>query len=66
MYNNLGEPARVADALTKAFQLRDHASEREKLHIASAYYQLVTGEQEKAAQTFQEWIESYPRDACGV
>jgi serine/threonine protein kinase/tetratricopeptide (TPR) repeat protein len=64
MYNNLGEPARVADALTKAFQLRDHASEREKLHIASAYYQLVTGEQEKAAQTFQEWIESYPRDAA--
>ncbi len=62
MYNNLGQPARAAENLTKAFQLRDHASEREKLHIASSYYQLVTGEQEKAAETFQEWIGSYPRD----
>lgn len=63
MYSNLGQPSRSAEYLTKAFQLREHASEREKLHIASAYYQLVTGEQEKAAETFQEWIESYPRDA---
>jgi serine/threonine protein kinase/tetratricopeptide (TPR) repeat protein len=63
MYNNLGQPARTAEYLTKAFQLRDHASEREKLHIASSYYQLVTGEQEKAAETFQEWIGSYPRDS---
>ena len=62
MYNNLGQPSRAAEYLTKAFQLRDHASEREKLHIASSYYQLVTGEQEKAAETFQEWIDSYPRD----
>jgi len=63
MYSNLGQPSRSAEYLSKAFQLREHASEREKLHIASAYYQLVTGEQEKAAETFQEWIESYPRDA---
>ena len=62
MYSNLGQPSRAAEFLTKAFQLREHASEREKLHIASAYYQLVTGEQDKAAETFQEWIESYPRD----
>jgi tetratricopeptide (TPR) repeat protein len=63
MYNNLAQPTRAAENITKAFQLRDHASEREKLHISSTYYQFVTGEQEKAAQTFQEWIESYPRDA---
>ncbi|MGC1685742.1 MAG: protein kinase [Candidatus Acidiferrales bacterium] len=62
MYSNLGQPSRAAEFLTKAFQLREHASEREKLHITSTYYQLVTGEQEKAAETFQEWIESYPRD----
>jgi eukaryotic-like serine/threonine-protein kinase len=42
--------------------LREHASEREKLAITADYYSSVTGELEKAEQTYQEWIESYPRD----
>jgi len=63
MYNNLGQPSRSAEYLTKAFQIREHASEREKLHISSSYYQNVTGEQEKAVEAFQEWIDSYPRDS---
>jgi eukaryotic-like serine/threonine-protein kinase len=41
--------------------LREHASEREKLRIAADYYTNVTGELDKAAQTYQETIESYPR-----
>ncbi len=56
------EIARGAEYFTKAFQLREHASEREKLLIESMYYQNVTGELDKAALTFQEWIASYPRD----
>jgi eukaryotic-like serine/threonine-protein kinase len=60
-YNNLSEPARASQYLTKAFQLREHASEREKLTIAAAYYLYVTGELDKAAQTYREEIESYPR-----
>jgi serine/threonine protein kinase/tetratricopeptide (TPR) repeat protein len=60
-YNNLGEPGRASEYYTKAFQLREHASEREKLGIAAAYYSHVTGELDKAAQTYQESIESYPR-----
>jgi len=46
----------------KAFQLREHASEREKLEITAFYYWNVTGELDKAAQVNQEWIESYPRE----
>jgi eukaryotic-like serine/threonine-protein kinase len=61
-YISLGESGRASEYLTKAFQLRDHASEREKLAIAADYYGYVTGELEKAAQAFQEWIASYPRD----
>ena len=61
-YSNLGELGRASDYYTKAFQLREHASEREKLEIAANYYQNVTGELDKAAQTYQEEIESYPRD----
>jgi serine/threonine protein kinase len=37
-YGNLGELARGAEYFTKAFALRDHASEREKLIITSNYY----------------------------
>jgi eukaryotic-like serine/threonine-protein kinase len=60
-YNNLSEVGRASEYVTKAFQLRDHASEREKLSIAAAYYR-VTGELDKAAETSQERVETYPRE----
>jgi serine/threonine protein kinase/tetratricopeptide (TPR) repeat protein len=59
---NLGEVGRASGYLTKAFLLRDHVSEREKLAINALYYSTVTGELDKAALTFQEEIESYPRE----
>jgi Tfp pilus assembly protein PilF/predicted Ser/Thr protein kinase len=61
-YYNLGEPARASEYLAKAFQLREHASERERLKITASYYSSVTGELDKAAQTYQETIASYPRE----
>ncbi len=61
-YFTLGEVGRAGDYFTKGFQLREHASEREKLSISANYYQYVTGELDKSAQTFQENIASYPRD----
>jgi eukaryotic-like serine/threonine-protein kinase len=61
-YEGLGEVGRASGYLTKAFQLREHASEREKLTITANYFQNVTGELDKAAQILQEEIESYPRD----
>jgi serine/threonine protein kinase/tetratricopeptide (TPR) repeat protein len=64
-YFSLGELGRAREYLTKAFQLREHASEREKLVITGGYYNDVTGELYKAAQTYQEEIESYPREWRG-
>ncbi|MGA7909470.1 MAG: protein kinase, partial [Candidatus Sulfotelmatobacter sp.] len=61
-YSSLGETGRASEYSTRAFDLREHASEREKLTITAGYYDTVTGELEKAAQTYQDWIESYPRD----
>ena len=61
-YSNLGEPARASEYLTKAFQLREHASERERLSITAHYYSAVTGELDKSVHTYQQRIESYPRD----
>ena len=61
LYGALTQPGRAAEYYTKAFELREHASEREKMSIASNYYRNVTGELDKAVETFQEQLESYPR-----
>ena len=61
-YSTLAELGRAREYFIKAFELRDHASEREKLRITAHYYSYVTGELDKAAQTYQEEIDSYPRD----
>jgi serine/threonine protein kinase/tetratricopeptide (TPR) repeat protein len=62
-YINLGELQRAGQYFTKAFQLRDRASEREKLWIAGTYYWVVTGELTKAARTFEEQIQYYPQES---
>jgi eukaryotic-like serine/threonine-protein kinase len=63
VYFALGEVGRASDYFTKAFQLREHASEREKLAIAASYYASATGELDKAAETYEEEIENYPRQS---
>ncbi len=63
-YSNLGEVGRGSEYFAKAFELRDHASEREKLLISADYYRNVTGEFDKAAQTYQETLANYPRDVA--
>jgi eukaryotic-like serine/threonine-protein kinase len=62
VYANLGETGRASEYVTKAFELRSHLSEREKLIITADYYSSVSGELDKAAQTFQEEIRTYPRE----
>ncbi|MGA9978428.1 MAG: protein kinase [Candidatus Sulfotelmatobacter sp.] len=62
IYANLGELERGNQYYSKAFLLREHASEQERLAITGRYYLNVTGELDKAAQTFQERIASYPRE----
>jgi len=61
-YLSMAETGRASEYCTKAFQLQEHASEREKMTIAARYYESVTGEQEKAAQTYLEYFASYPQD----
>ena len=61
-YYNLSEVARASEYFTKAFQLRERTSEWEKLAISADYYLNVTGELDKAAETYEQWVESYPKD----
>jgi serine/threonine protein kinase/tetratricopeptide (TPR) repeat protein len=64
-YEPLGEMGRASEYWRKAFELREHASEREKLHITAAYYNNVTGELDKAAQAYQLMVDNYPRRPGG-
>ena len=60
-YFSQSELGRASEYYTKAFQFREHASEREKLGITADYYQNVTGELDKAVQAYEQLVESYPQ-----
>jgi eukaryotic-like serine/threonine-protein kinase len=60
-YGNMNQGVRATEYFVKAFQLRDHANARERLEIESLYYGYVTGELEKAAQTYQKTIDNFPK-----
>jgi eukaryotic-like serine/threonine-protein kinase len=62
-YYSLNQLGRASQYYTKAFELRQHANDRSKLMITGNYYSTVTGEHDKAARTFHEMIEMYPRSA---
>jgi eukaryotic-like serine/threonine-protein kinase len=61
IYSNLGERSLAMEFGEKAYQLRDRVTEREKLRITANYFS-SRGEAEKAAQAYEMWIASYPRD----
>ena len=63
-YLFLSELSRGSEYYAKAFQLREHASERERLAITGDYYSFITGELDKAAPIYQEEIENYPRESA--
>jgi len=42
-YESMGQVGRASEYFTKAFQLRERASERERLSIMAEYYSSVTG-----------------------
>jgi serine/threonine protein kinase/tetratricopeptide (TPR) repeat protein len=60
-YNNLGARTLSTEALHKAFDLRERASEREKLYISAHYYE-SSGELDRAQEVYEQWKQAYPRD----
>jgi len=62
MYGDLNEAALSAESTRKAYQLRDQASDREKLWITAAYDTEVTENLEKAHETCEVWARTYPRE----
>ena len=60
-YGNLGQSEAMLQNIAKAFELKDRASEREKLAITSDYYQ-DTGQIDKAIDVYSQYKQMYPRD----
>ncbi len=61
-YSNEGEYALAIKDLTKAYDLSNRVSERERFHILSMYYLTALGDLGRARQTLQQWQQTYPRD----
>jgi eukaryotic-like serine/threonine-protein kinase len=62
IYGNLDERDVAADYIRKAFERREHVSDREKFYIQARYYADATRETEKAIETWKLWSEVYPSD----
>ncbi len=63
-YNNLTQQDLADSSITKAFDLEGRASERERLYISAHYYDIVTGDMDKAIETYEQWVQTYPRDTA--
>jgi tetratricopeptide (TPR) repeat protein len=61
-YGATGDTALSAESISKAYQLRDRASDAEKFFITASYEIDVKGNLEKAQQTCEAWVQTYPRD----
>jgi serine/threonine protein kinase/tetratricopeptide (TPR) repeat protein len=61
-YSNLGQSELSEQNRQKAFELRDRASEREKLYIMAHYY-ADSGQLDKGITAYELYRQTYPRDA---
>jgi tetratricopeptide (TPR) repeat protein len=61
VYGDIGESALSAANTSKAYELRQRASDEERFFISASYDTQVTGNLEKAQQTCELWTQAYPR-----
>jgi serine/threonine protein kinase/tetratricopeptide (TPR) repeat protein len=61
-YDNLTQQELGASSIKKAFDLKDRASERERLYISAHYYGDVAQDLEKETEVYEQWVQTYPRD----
>jgi eukaryotic-like serine/threonine-protein kinase len=59
---NTGAISEATEYFTRAYQLSDNVSEREKLYIAGHYYSTVVGNLNKSIESLQVATQEYPLD----
>jgi eukaryotic-like serine/threonine-protein kinase len=61
-YSNLAEVGLATNNISRAYELRGPVSEQERFYIESHYFQIGTGNLEKARRVYEIWTQAYPRD----
>jgi eukaryotic-like serine/threonine-protein kinase len=61
-YRNIGDERLARENMTRAYELRDRVSERERLVIESGYNFFVLGDTEKGVRVAERCRQIYPRD----
>ena len=64
-FNNLGRRPAKLEAITKAFELRDKVSERERYTIEADYYKSWEKSYDKAMEAYKKLLDQYPDDTIG-
>ena len=64
-FNNLEMRPAKLEAITKAFNLREKVSERERYIIEADYYKSWEKSYDKAMESYQKLLELYPDDTIG-
>jgi DNA-binding winged helix-turn-helix (wHTH) protein/tetratricopeptide (TPR) repeat protein len=62
MYGSSGSSELATENVTRAYELRDRASDKERFFITGYYFGRAIGNQEKAQQVCDEWARTYPRE----
>jgi tetratricopeptide (TPR) repeat protein len=61
LYGDIGESELSAENASKAYQLRNRASDQERFFISTSYQLQATGNLEKGEQACELWKQAYPR-----
>lgn len=61
-YYNMNQTDLAGEAIRQAFECGDRQTVRDRLHITTLYYDLGTGDVQKAIESYKEWTRTYPRD----
>ena len=62
IYSNAAELTQSAIYYQKAFDLREHTTDRERLYIAAHYYS-ISGQIQRTIEAYELWRSLYPRDS---
>ncbi len=62
IYSNAAELTQSANYFQKAFDLREHTTDRERLYIAAHYYS-ISGQVGRTIEAYELWRSLYPRDS---
>ena len=61
--NSFEERERAVELLTRAFELREQMTERERYMASGLYYDYVEGDEEKAITAYRTLLDAQPHDA---